>query len=85
MRFLVVMALCVLVSGCVSAEEQRAADEAKCRSYGFRHRNDAFAECLQRLDLDRRAALRQASSFDPWMEPRVIYRPVFVPRPPPKP
>ena len=82
MRVPVIVALCVLVSGCRTAEQQRAADEDRCRSYGFKHRNDAFAECLQRLDLDRRTALRR-DSIDPWFEPRVIYRPVFVPRPKP--
>lgn len=44
-----VVALTVLLSGCLTPEEQRAADEQRCRDYGFKKRNDAFAECLQRL------------------------------------
>lgn len=53
-----VLALTVLLAGCMTAEERRAADEERCRDYGFKKRNDAFAECMQRLDLDRRARLR---------------------------
>ncbi|MBN9218210.1 MAG: hypothetical protein J0I79_09675 [Mesorhizobium sp.] len=77
----VLAATCV---GCtaMSAQDRRAADEAKCRSYGFLKKNDAFAECLQRIDLDRRAELRSTSAFDPWDRP-VIYRPIIV-RPQPK-
>ncbi len=71
-----------LLAGCVSAEEQRALDEEKCRSYGFTKRNDAFAECMQRIDLDRRAEWRRRSDFDDWNQPLVVYRPVVVaPRP----
>lgn len=58
------MALAVLLSGCMTPEQQRAADEEKCRSYGFKKRNDAFAECMQRLDLDRRARLRGGPYVD---------------------
>ena len=79
---LMVVALAALCAGCMTAEERRAADEAKCRSYGFTKKNDAFAECLQRIDLDRRAELRAAPTFDPWYGP-VIYRPIIV-RPQPK-
>lgn len=68
-----------LLAGCVSSEEQRARDEDKCRSYGFTKRNDAFAECLQRIELDRRAEFRQSkSSFDDWNRPVVVYRPIVV-------
>ena len=62
--FLPVLALTVLLAGCMTAEQQRAADEERCRSYGFKKRNDAFAECMQRLDLDRRARLRSAPYVD---------------------
>ncbi|RIY02425.1 hypothetical protein D3218_03340 [Aureimonas flava] len=37
----------------VTPAERRAADEARCRDYGFRPGTDAFAACLQRIDLDR--------------------------------
>lgn len=67
-----------LLAGCVSAEEQRALDEEKCRSYGFTKRNDAFAECMQRIDLDRRAEWRQRNDFDSWDRPIVVYHPVVV-------
>lgn len=71
---------CLLLAGCttITPEEQRALDEEKCRSYGFTKRNDAFAECLQRLELDRRAQRRANQyvlyDYDPWMRrPIVIY------------
>ena len=66
MRFwlLPVLALTVPLAGCITPEQQYAADEAKCRSYGFKKRNDAFAECMQRLDLDRKARLRGGPYVD---------------------
>ena len=59
-----VLALAVLLAGCMTAEQRYAADEAKCRSYGFKKRNDAFAECMQRIDLDRKARLRDGPYVD---------------------
>jgi hypothetical protein len=58
------VALTVLLSGCMTSEQRRAADEERCREYGFKKRNDAFAECMQRLDLDRRARLRGGPYVD---------------------
>ncbi|MBX5236693.1 hypothetical protein [Rhizobium sp. NLR22b] len=46
----------------MTPEERRAADEQKCLSYGFRRGTDAFATCLQRIDLDRRAESRAQSA-----------------------
>lgn len=84
MRFASSLGLVLLglaLAGCTTVEQQRTADEAKCRAYGFKVNTDAFAECLQRIELDRRAEARELRSFDPIMEPRIIYRPVIV-RPP---
>ena len=47
----------VMLAGCQSAAEIRVADENRCASYGFRTGTDAFATCLQRIDLQRRAEL----------------------------
>ena len=77
--FVAVAGLLSLLSGCMTAEQQRAADEDKCRGYGFRARTDAFAECLQRIDLARSAARRYDSDFDPWGGPIVVYRSMAVP------
>ncbi|TWG53715.1 MULTISPECIES: hypothetical protein [unclassified Aminobacter] len=79
--------LLLFLAGCVTAEEQRAMDEDTCRSYGFTKKNDAFAECLLRLELDRRAERRASMAQLEYSRPWVIYRPVPVhpphpPRPP---
>lgn len=78
----------LLLAGCatMSPEERRAADEARCRAYGFTQRNDAFAACMQRLDLDRRAEWRaQQKRLDAgWDRPMVVYRPIYVPTPQPR-
>jgi len=49
-----------LVAGCttLTPQERRSADENRCRDYGFKQRTVAFAECLQRIDLDRSAERR---------------------------
>jgi len=83
---LVAIGMAALAAGCttMTPEERRAADEAQCRSYGFTRKNDAFAECLQRIDLDRRAERRASDasldrlSYEPWYRPAVVYRPIVV-------
>jgi hypothetical protein len=77
---LALLGLAALVGGCttMTPEERRAADETQCRSYGFTKRNDAFAECLQRIDLDRRAERRANdvafNRYDPWIgRPYIVY------------
>ena len=62
----------LLLTGCQTAEEMRVADENRCLSYGFRPRTDAFAECLQRIDIDRRMSLREASRDALFMPPVVV-------------
>ncbi len=42
----------------VTPAERRAADEARCRDYGFRPGTEGFATCLQRIDLDRNETAR---------------------------
>ncbi|MGB3503032.1 MAG: hypothetical protein WBA44_15525 [Mesorhizobium sp.] len=63
MKRLMLIALVTGLAGCttMTPAERRLADEATCRDYGFTRKNDAFAECLQRLELDRRAARRDAA------------------------
>jgi hypothetical protein len=45
----------VALAGRVSPEELRREDEATCVGYGFHPGTDAFATCLQRESLPRRA------------------------------
>ncbi|PLU82912.1 hypothetical protein BMJ22_08940 [Sinorhizobium medicae] len=56
-RLLGLAAAGLLLAACqtMSPQERRARDENTCASYGFRRGTDAFATCLQRVDLDRRA------------------------------
>ena len=78
-------ALAVL-AGCttMTPEERRAVDEETCREYGFRKGSEAFAECLQRIELDRRAERRANMSSFEFSRPMVVYRPVPVRVPPSK-
>ena len=59
-RLLILAAAGFVLAGCqsVTPEERRARDETTCASYGFRRGTDAFATCLQRIELDRRAEAR---------------------------
>lgn len=50
--------LALACSGCVTDAELRAADEARCRSFGFRTSSEGFANCLLQLDLNRSADRR---------------------------
>ena len=80
-RLAVLAIVALAVTGCQTAEEMRAADENRCVSYGFRPRTDAFAECLQRIDLDRRAEARADSirtSQLMWQPPVIVERRVIV-------
>ena len=65
-------AVALLLAGCQTPAEMRARDESRCRDYGFRAGTDAFAECLQRIDLDRRASLRESSRDALFMPPPVV-------------
>jgi hypothetical protein len=60
-----IMGLFVAACASTSPEERRAADEARCRSYGFRRGTDAFSKCLLDIDLDR-AAERRANLGYGW-------------------
>lgn len=60
------LALTVLLAGCMTAEQRKAADEERCRSYGFKQRNDAFAQCMQRIDMARRARMNSGPYIDPF-------------------
>lgn len=68
------------LAGCttMTPEERRAADEAQCRDYGFKPRTDAFAECLQRIQMDRNAQQRANMASFERTQPVVIYQPIVV-------
>lgn len=58
--FLAALAIGAALGACetTSPAQQRAADETRCRSYGFRRGTDAFSKCLLDVDLDRSADRR---------------------------
>lgn len=60
--FLAVLAIGATLGACetTSPAQQRAADETRCRSYGFRRGTDAFSKCLLDVDLDRSADRRSS-------------------------
>ena len=63
------LGLALMTSACVTQAEIRAADEQRCRNYGFRTGTDAYASCLLEVDLDRAADRRyRFDSFGaaPW-------------------
>lgn len=59
-RILPLIALAMALSACqtLTPEQQRAADQAQCSGYGFKLGTTPFADCLLKLDLDRRADTR---------------------------
>jgi len=59
--FFAVMAMGVSLAACetTSPAQQRAADEARCKSYGFKRGTDGFSKCLLDVDLDRAADRRE--------------------------
>lgn len=64
--WLIALGLAAALGGCMTAAEQRSADEARCRSYGFKPGAESFANCLMEVDLDRSASRRarlEASGF----------------------
>lgn len=69
-RLLAGAAILLLCGGCVTSDaERRAADEARCRYYGFRAPSEGFSRCLLELDLDRAADRRyrfESGFGGPW-------------------
>lgn len=77
----------MLLASCqtMTPQERRATDEQTCRDFGFRSKNDAFAECLQRLEMDRRAQRRaNERAFAEFQNDNWRYRqPIIIHQPPP--
>ncbi|WP_425336260.1 hypothetical protein [Sinorhizobium garamanticum] len=83
LRLLTLATAGLLLAACQTPEERRAADSNTCASYGFRRGTDAFATCLQRIELDRRAEARSLRYSNDlmlwgWSRPIVVERPVVV-------
>ncbi|MBP1882994.1 hypothetical protein [Sinorhizobium mexicanum] len=75
LRLLTLTTAGLLLAACqtMTPQERRARDETTCASYGFRRGTDAFATCLQRIELDRRAEAR-AFRYD---NDFLIHRPYY--------
>ena len=52
-RLIFLSTLLVTVSGCMSTEELRKQDAAKCSGYGFRAGTPQFAQCMMQADRQR--------------------------------
>lgn len=55
MRTLAVIFASLAVSGCVTAEQRMAADDAKCRSYGVAPGTPPYVQCRMLQDQNRTA------------------------------
>ena len=53
MRYVLVALLPLAVAGCISDEDQRAMDQDKCASYGYRPGSSRFADCMMERDQRR--------------------------------
>lgn len=58
-KILPILLLPLAITGCVSTEDQQAADRQKCSSYGFAPGTDAFANCMMNSDWKRDDDQRQ--------------------------
>jgi hypothetical protein len=54
---IMLLALALTTSGCMTSEEVRADHRAACEAYGFKVGTDQFASCLLNLDLADRGYL----------------------------
>jgi hypothetical protein len=46
----------ILLTGCgPTAEEQRAADQQRCASFGYQAGSDSYAQCMMKIDNQRQA------------------------------
>jgi hypothetical protein len=53
MKFIAMMACAFALAGCASAEQLAAADDHKCRDYGFVRGDQGYANCRMKMDADR--------------------------------
>jgi hypothetical protein len=55
LAFVAASASVLVLAGCVSPEEQRAMDQAKCSGFGFAPGTEAFAHCMMGISQQREA------------------------------
>jgi hypothetical protein len=53
MTYVLIALAPLAVAGCVSSEDQRAMDQEKCASFGFRPETNAFADCMMKQSTQR--------------------------------
>ena len=54
MKFIAMIACAFALAGCASAEKLAAADDQKCREYGFVRGDQGYAQCRMKMDAERR-------------------------------
>lgn len=55
-----ILILTLLLAGCVSPEQQEAADKNQCMKFGFRAGSDGFATCMMSLSTNRQAMMQKS-------------------------
>jgi|GEM_PF-1444967 len=70
MRALILLAVGTTLAGCAEyeqrqAEQQMAAADGECRSYGFQPGTDGYANC--RMNFANRQAATRTAVFESWM------------------
>lgn len=74
-RSLALLSVVALTScATVTPQQQLETDRSHCRTLGFPEQSVPLAECVQRIELDRRADRRASqASMDRWMYDRPYY------------
>jgi hypothetical protein len=56
---------CLLLSGCVTADEQAKLDDSKCQSYGAKPGSPGYFQCRTRLEAERNPTPPSAPVISP--------------------
>ena len=59
---MILLGICLLLGGCVTAEERLAQDDRACQSYGMVKGSPAYQNCRMQLE-NNRAAVRASERF----------------------
>lgn len=60
--FAVVAVTSAMLTGCITAQDRAARDDAKCQSFGAAPGTRAYYDCRMTMDVERQRRLRQAGT-----------------------